>query len=64
MTLTEANTIQEYILKILQKLDWEYLPPESLQRKGTDILLEETLKQKLQKIMFQCFLMEGILIFL
>ena len=50
MSLTEANTIQEYILKILQKLDWEYLPPESIQRLETDILLEETLKQKLQDL--------------
>ena len=50
MSLTEANTIQEYILKILQKLDWEYLPPESIQRKETDILLKETLAQKLQDL--------------
>ena len=50
MSLTEANTIQEYILKILQKLDWEYLPPESIQRKDTDILLKETLAQKLQDL--------------
>ena len=39
MTLTEANTIQEYILKILQKdytnLKWDYLSPESIQRKET-----------------------------
>ena len=45
MSLTEANTIQEYILKILQNMDWEYISPESIQRKETDILLEETLKQ-------------------
>ena len=50
MSLTEENTIQEYILKILQKLDWEYLPPESIQRKETDILLEKTLAQKLQDL--------------
>ena len=50
MSLTEANTIQEYILKILQNMDWEYIPPESIQRKETDILLEETLKQKLQDL--------------
>ena len=46
MSLTESNTIQKYILEILQNIDWEYLPPESIQRKETDILLEETLKQK------------------
>ena len=50
MSLTEANTIQEYILKILQNMDWEYISPESIQRKETDILLEETLKQKLQDL--------------
>ena len=50
MSLTEANTIQEYILKILQKLDWKYLPPESIQRKETNILLEKTLAQKLQDL--------------
>ena len=50
MSLTEANTIQEYILKILQELNWEYLPPESMQRKETDILLEKTLAQKLQDL--------------
>ena len=50
MSLTEANTIQEYILKILQNQDWEYLPPESIQRKDSNILLEEKLKQKLQDI--------------
>ena len=47
MSLTEANTIQEYILKILQKntsnLNWEYLPPDSITRKETDILLEKIL---------------------
>ena len=51
MTLTEANTIQEYILKILQKdnhnLKWEYLSPETIQRNETNILLRETLVQKL-----------------
>ena len=50
MSLTEANTIQEYILQILQKKDWEYLPPESIQRKHTDILLEKTLKEKLHDL--------------
>ena len=50
MSLTESNTIQKYILKILQNIDWEYLPPESIQRKDTDILLGETLKQKLQDL--------------
>ena len=49
MSLTEENTIQEYILKILQKLDWEYLPLSS-HRKETDILLKETLAQKLQDL--------------
>ena len=48
MSLTEANTIQEYILKILQNLDWEYIPPRTEYK--TDILLEETLKQKLQDL--------------
>ena len=54
MSLTEANTIQEYILKILQKddpkLKWDYLSPTSIQRKETDILLEQTLAQKLQDL--------------
>lgn len=54
MTLTEANTIQEFILKILQKdlpnLRWEYLPPEGIQRNETDVLLEKTLRQKLQEL--------------
>ena len=50
MSLTESNTIQKYILKILQNIDWEYLPPESIQRKDTDILLEKTLAQKLQDL--------------
>ena len=50
MSLTESNTIQKYILKILQNIDWEYLPPESIQRQETDILLGETLKQKLQDL--------------
>ena len=48
MSLTEANTIQEYILKILQNLDWVYIPPRT--EYMTDILLEETLKQKLQDL--------------
>jgi type I restriction enzyme, R subunit len=50
MSLTEANTIQEYILEILQNKDWKYLAPESIQRKHTDILLEEVLKKKLQDL--------------
>lgn len=53
MTLTEANTIQEYILKILQRetpnLKWDYLDPKKIQRKETDILLEQTLRKKLQE---------------
>ena len=50
MSLTETNTTQGYILKILQKLNWEYLPPASIQRERTDILIEKTLKQKLQDL--------------
>ena len=54
MSLTETNTIQEYILKILQKdnpnLNWTYLSPKNLQRKETDILLEGILKQKLKDL--------------
>ena len=54
MSLTEANTIQEYILKILQKenlnLKWDYLPPTSIQREETDILLDKTLRQKLENL--------------
>ena len=54
MSLTESNTIQEYILKILQKdninLKWDYLSPESISRKETDILLEDVLIQKLKDL--------------
>jgi len=53
MTLTEANTIQEYILKILQKetpnLKWDYLDPKDIQRKETDIILEQIFREKLQE---------------
>ena len=54
MSLTEANTIQEYILKILQKdnlnLRWNYLPPESIQREETTIILEQTLVKHLKNL--------------
>ena len=54
MSLTEANTIQEYILKILQNdsdnLKWDYISTENIQRKETDILLEDTLIQKLKDL--------------
>ncbi len=54
MSLTESNTIQEYILKILQKddpnLKWDYLAPQNIQRNETDILLEHTLSEKLKDL--------------
>ena len=50
MSLTEANTIQQYCVNILKKLDWEYIPPENIPRKETDVLLEQTLAQKLQDL--------------
>lgn len=50
MSLDEANTIQEYVLKVLQNLGWEYISLESLQRKKTDVLLKNTLAQKLQEL--------------
>ena len=51
MSFDERNTIQQYCVNILKKLDWEYIPPENIPRKEeTDVLLEQTLAQKLQDL--------------
>lgn len=43
----EQNTIEDYLINILQKLGWDYKKSEHLKRTNTDIFLVETLRDKI-----------------
>ncbi|MGI5950448.1 MAG: type I restriction endonuclease subunit R [Brooklawnia sp.] len=48
MTFSEANTVQKWLVERLVELGWEYVPGEKLARERTDVLVEDTLIERLE----------------
>jgi type I restriction enzyme R subunit len=46
----EQNTVQQYIINLLKKKGWNYIPPQSIPRKTTDIIIDSYLKEALIKL--------------
>jgi type I restriction enzyme R subunit len=47
---TEKTTVQDYVVDLLQHAGWQYMPPDELRRKTTDILVNNDLTEALVKL--------------
>ena len=50
MTFTEQNTVENYIRDLLLPLGWKFIPSNELQRKDSEVLVEELFKDALIKL--------------
>lgn len=50
MTFTEQNTVENYIEDLLNTLGWTSVPHHELERKESDVLVEESLKETLIRL--------------
>ena len=46
----EDNTTEQMIINVLSKNGWEYIPPEELDRKESDVMVESMVRDALIRL--------------